>query len=94
MAKATERIIWFVVDRLPDSITERRGILEALVATFPKADVPRALLSSLDSHLVDQRELSLTPDTEARGSGRLGDDPIERGTPVLGDQPKERGGRK
>lgn len=58
----TDRLIGFVISHLPDSIQERRGILESLVATFPNDDEPRALLSSLDSHLGDQREMAFITD--------------------------------
>jgi hypothetical protein len=89
----SDLLIAFVVDRLPDSISERRAILNALRRVFPKADEPTHLIASLDAHVVAQRELALAYEAPgfARGSGRLGDHPLERGSGRLGDDSRERG---
>lgn len=91
MNSSRDRIIAIVLDRLPDSIEQRRQVLTDLVAVFPASREARGLLTLLDAHISAQRELSLE---SSRGSGRPGDTPIERGAGRLGEDPKERGGRK
>lgn len=93
---AWDRLLPIVMDGLPTDVDSRANVLDALRAVLPlnhpAFDGIAQSLFYLNQHLVEQTALDLGG--EARGSGRLGDNPIERGAGPLGDQPKERGGRK
>lgn len=90
---STQRIVCFVLARLPDSLDGRHTILSDLVGTFPDATEPWRLLALLDRHLAAQRELVFTESEESeRGHPRLGDRPLAGGSGRLGDKTATRGG--
>lgn len=92
-----QRIVCFVLARLPDSMEIRHGVLNDLVQTFPDCPEPRRLLALLDQHLAAQREL-VFEDAETgdamRGHPRLGDRFLARGSGRLGDKVAQKGGAK
>lgn len=71
---------------LPADVDTRRRLLSSLVSLIP-AGSPKhrelaVCLGHLDIYLIAQRELSLG--LQERGSGRLGDTPMERSAAVKG----------
>lgn len=90
---SAQRILCFVLARLPDSVDARHAVLTDLMEVWPEAREPRRLLVLLDQHLAAQRELVFDASESAeRGHRRLGDRPINRGSGRLGDKTATRVG--
>lgn len=57
------QIIDHCLETLPDSISSRRGLLNALASVLPPSNEQRpavlSLLAGLDRHLIEQREFPL-----------------------------------
>ena len=84
-----------VMSTLPTSIDARveimREVLQKLRLEPSERASLRAAMSDLDAHIVAVRESTLELDLAPRGSGRLGDKPIQRGSPRLGDKAIQKG---
>lgn len=78
---AWSRLLPRVLAALPSDVDGRALALDNLVAVIPPA-LPEArtvaeIRGFLDAHILAHRELALG---DTRGSGRLGDQPMERGS--------------
>jgi hypothetical protein len=96
MNQSLETVVAHVVETLPDDLHKRRKLLNAVLECVPASQVPdelREMLSLLDRHILAHRQLALDFGG-CRGTGRLGDLPLQRGAGRLGDQPLLKGGRK
>lgn len=90
MNSSYQILISHVIETLPGDIRRRRAVLHSLVCSLPQEVVPedlRSLLGDLDRHIIAQRELCLglgvaVVEPAARGSGRLGDTPMESTAPA------------
>lgn len=77
---AWNRLLPRVLAALPSDVDGRALALDDLVAvippTLPEAKTVAEIRGFLDAHILATRELALG---DTRGSGRLGDQPMERG---------------